>query len=333
MQQNKASYLRNRLRLVFLLVAFACVFAIYRISLGFSSFLQPDPDLTQLYQSNVGQVLDIGQTVEDVTVRINWMYADQNRVTIALSMINDKKRYHPTELILTDKASGADLSLVTGFGTDDVNFLSDSQIPAGHVQNVFSFNTAPILTSPNQLNLHLKLTLEEIPNSYSADLGNTSVYQHEDGTTTTVVQELSLQNRTVGPFIFDFDVPLDERTTIYSEQIVTVANIPITLKDVVITPSQTRITLCFNEPQESEHNWSTLTSIDIQSQSQTISLEPQSQRTVNERGCTVSQYASLLSYTGTVTVNVTELIGFNQRPSGKQIRIEGPWLFTFDLKS
>lgn len=314
------------------LVVFVGAFVVYAASSGLLGFLQFDPDLAQAYQSESGQALDLRQTIEDVTVTLNWSYADQNRVAIAFSVagaVDNEKRHHPTQYTLTN-SSGTQLPLIHGYGTGG-NDMPGLKLPPDQVETIMSFDAESISAPLDLLDLHLELTLEEIPSPHS-DLNSDDfiVYQNEDGTTTTVVNGLSSQSNMVGPFIFDFDVPFHEGKTIYPNQVATAANIPVTLKEMIITPSETKVTLCFNEP-EPGYDWSTLTYIDVQSQNQIISLPPHSQRGMDETGCIINRYGSLQNHTGSATLNITELIGFNQKPSEEQLRLDGPWIFEFEL--
>lgn len=330
--QNKISHLTNKLWLSIVLIVFVGVFIVYAASSGLLSFLQFDADLAQAYQSESGQVLDLRQTIEDVTVTLNWSYADQNRIAIAFSVVSgagNEKLYHPTQYTLTND-SGIYLPLIHGYGTGG-NDIPDLKLPSGQVETILSFDAASISDPLDLLDLHLELTLEEIPSLRSdRNSDDLVVYQNEDNTTTTVVNGLSSQSDMIGPFIFDFEVPFQEGKTIYPNQVATSANIPVTLKELVITPSETKVTLCFNEP-EPGYDWSMLTSMDVQSQNQILSLPPHSQRGMDETGCIINRYGSVQNLTGSATLNITELIGFNQKPSETQLRLDGPWIFEFEL--
>lgn len=331
MWQRRILHSKNKLSLIVAFVVFVGAFVVYAVSSDLSDFLQFDPDLAQAYQSESGQVLELQQTIEDTTVTLNWAYADQNRVAIAFSVAHaedNEKRYHPTQYTLTNN-SGTQLPLIHGYGTGGSD-MPGLKLPLGQVETIMSFDATSISAPLDLLGLHLELILEEIPSPHS-DLNSDDVivYRNEDDTTTIVNRQPS-KNNILGPFIFDFTAPFYEGKIIRPNQVATLANVPITLKEMIITPSETKVTLCFNEP-EVGYDWSTITHIDMQSQNQIISLSPHSQRGMDETGCVINRYGSLQNHTGFATLYITELMGFNQKPSEELLRLDGPWVFELEL--
>ena len=59
----------------------------------------------------------------------------------------------------------------------------------------------------------------------------------------------------VGPFTFDFDLPLSPGHTVEVQQIAETAGVALELKRVLVTPSETRALLCIEAPgDEWEHS-------------------------------------------------------------------------------
>ncbi|QPC80818.1 DUF4179 domain-containing protein [Phototrophicus methaneseepsis] len=106
-----------------------------------------DPGL----QENMVTVLGLSQTVDDMTVTLDWAYADANRIVVGYSVRGDEEisseDWRP-HLRLTD-STGRQYQPVLGFGA---NWLTSQKLTSGAY-----FDALPIENTPESLDLRLSI--------------------------------------------------------------------------------------------------------------------------------------------------------------------------------
>jgi hypothetical protein len=320
----------TRLGWVFLILAFLLVFGgtSWAVSSAVVQLFPVDVGLDHVEQADLVQELNLSQTVDDVTVTLEQAYADANRVVIGLTIKDpDDERYEPRHLTLTD-AAGTVFPWAFGYGVIGGSDIFKVSLPPGEKADIFVFDAAAVTGAPKELDLRLVMELEElvlptdVP-SPSPTLAGPPAEPPEP----MVVELLPMpKGGTVGPFTFDFSVPFIPGRTIEVQQTAEAAGVAVTLQRVVVTPSETRATLCFDPPDAGNKEWHVITPGD----GQDLSGGAVSQLSGTGEEChRVIYLGALASRSGTWTLTVTELVGFDPAGQGEQTRLAGPWVFRF----
>lgn len=283
---------------------------VYAVSPTIRQLLRMDSALNQVEMSGLGQSLHLSQTVEDVTVSLEWAYADENRIAVIYTIHSlDGKQYDLKQITLTDK-DGTNFNLITGMVTTiGAAEFSEATSLLNNGGYILSFDALPVSGMPDTLDLHLEMVLE-----------------------TAAEKEI------VDPIAFDFTTPFHFGIVVEPSQTVTAAGKQLTLEKIVITPSDMTAVICFDKPADGYSDWLPISSIQVKSEETSAYARVGSQSSQDEAGCTTNHYfPSLYSYNGTWVLTVTELVGFNRsytetgEPRLDQLRINGNWLFEFEL--
>lgn len=283
-----------------LLFLFAAV--TYAIGPTIRNLLRLDLGLAQVDSIGLGHSLDLDQTVEGVTVALNWAYADENRIAVAYTIeASGGQQYEPTQFTLVDD-TGRTFPSTVGMGADL------DGLPPGVGEYVFSFDAASITGSPTTLDLSLDLWLKTLDSPSD-----------------------------VGPFFFEFDLPFTPGRVTEPKQSVTANGITITLEKVKLTPSGLSAVICFEGPNK-EYEWLPISHIDVNTGETNMRATVGRQINPNDIDCTTNDYfPSLYNYTGSWTLTVTELVGLKKgyteqgQPEIDQLRIRNKWLFDFQM--
>lgn len=165
-----------------------------------------DPGL----QENMVTPLNLSQTKADVTVTLDWAYADANRIKLAYTVTS------VTEPIVKDWVT-------------DVT-LTDQEIPR-ESQEIFGFASLVDIQ-------------EDAPNIYNVEAN----FELDDITHTESTIDLRL--RVMGIYRFEFSVPFDPGIRIEKQPDVSAAGLNANLEWAIITPSMTRAYICYETPDE-----------------------------------------------------------------------------------
>lgn len=163
-----------------------------------------DPGL----QENMVTPLNLSQTKGDVTVTLEWAYADANRIKLAYtvnSRSQDIVKNWVTQVTLTNREIPRDTQEFFGFAS-----LVDIQQTPTHVYQAEA----------------------------SFDIDNLN----------NVAQMLNLRLRVMGNYRFDFSVPFNPGVRIEKQPDVEVGGIKANIEWAIITPSMTRAYICYETP-------------------------------------------------------------------------------------
>jgi len=297
-------------------------------------FQRHEPGLRHIEQANLVQELNLSQTMDDVTVTLERAYADANRVVVGFTVIGpDGQRYDPGRMTLTD-AKGIVFPPTIGIGVTGQSDMLEVELPSGEGSYVFSFDAAAIQGAPPALHLRLMIELEEFVLPPSApELSPTpdSPPAEPPDSMVMVLEPLPAFGGTiVGPFTFDFSVPFIPGRTVEVQQTVEAAGVAVRLERVVVAPSETRVILCFEPPDGDSKDWVPIITLDT-GNGQDLSGGVRSQLSgTSEEICYRDIYLDALAgQSGTWTLTVTELVGFDLTQPGEQTRLAGPWVFHF----
>ena len=244
--------------------------------------------------ANLKRPLQLSQTVEGIILTLNWAYADESTIIVAYTVHNDEYELKKVELINQD---GVNFLPIVGTGDVVPTLLKGDEY-------VFSFDTSMMPDGLSELDLHLQIELES-----------------------------RQKKEIVGPFTFSFMLPRNFSYSVEPKDITTASGISITLETVLITPSDMIATICFEEPVDSYDNWLPISFIDVETSNTIEKSRAFNQTSLDQDGCTKSHYfPTLYNYSGNWELTITELVGFKMdAESPEQLRLEGPWIFEFNL--
>jgi len=181
------------------------------------------------------------QTNGDMTVTLLSAYADANRLALTLRVEGADLTVRPLNTNLTDE-NGDQINSASGFGPieDQPNGYLLTFVPEDmSLSNVPGFSkTAP-------------LSGERFKGKFTASIGTA------DG------------NGPETAFHFDLDIPVYQALTLTPGQIVTANGIEMRLEKLKVTPSYTRIYLCYSKPDA--HDWTVGSSSTLQIGSSQVS--------------------------------------------------------------
>jgi hypothetical protein len=292
-----------------------------------------------------GQPLNLSQTVDGYTVNLQWAHADASRISIGFTISgHDGVEYtnlHARTYVLTD-ANGNEFPLYQGVG----NFIEN-----GVSGNVYSFDATTLDEAPDLLDLRLEMYIE-----IATAAARTRTPEDPD----------AWFEGPIGPFVFEFSLQTSDSRVIEVHQTVTEADVPVTLERIVISESQTRLVVCFDEPNAVFDDWTPIVQLFINGRNlQDEGISGGAIAPIEGTNCHYNVYDGALgSETGEWRVEVRQLVGMDSSPriedwqiptleavgavfherengltaiempegaweaAGFEQRINGPWVFT-----
>lgn len=332
-EQQRTSPLRRHRKLsirsvallaVILLIGIGSVFAMSTI---LQQFTRHDPGLKAIYEQGLGHEIGLIQAIEDFTVTLEWAYADGNRLILAY-VIQGKQGTQYTNLAsdvytLQVRESGEQIPLYQGMTTaidqngEAIGWGAPPSpiITTNRTLTISTYDLSAIETSGKSA---LDLQLEVAP--YGVTL------QHR---TQMPDDFFSLKESPEGLFTFDFSVDLIDQLRVFDTPLTaTDKGIRVILQHVHVSPSQTRLLVCFIPPDPSRQ-WTAIPHLttsrgEVQGGG---GVEPFMD---GDLACNDYTYqAGMYDYTGQWRLEVTELIGFGSNGGNDQQRIAGSWVFEF----
>jgi hypothetical protein len=260
-----------------------------------------DPGLDHVGQAGLGQDLALSQTVDGVTVTLERGYADANRIAIGLtvrgSYVLGYDLAHATLSDTPDRTFPPNM----GMGVKGQSDVLELELPSGAGAHVLSFDASTVRDAPSTLDLHLVVEVARSP--------------------------MPLSQHVIGPFVFDFSLPLNPGQVVDVQQRVTAASVDIELRQVVVTPSETQVLLCLGAPGDLGTSWSAVSTL----RTETGQADGVWVRSAEE-GCALHGFLPpLYDQPGEWTLTVTELVMHDRAQMGEPTRIAGPWVFRFHV--
>lgn len=329
-RRSRWAQLRPTTRLGWAFLAMALLLAMstmaYAVVPIVSRLFQQEAGLSHIERVGLSQEIDLSLTIDGITVTLERGYADINRIVLGYTIhAADGRRYDPYSIRLSD-ANGAVLLPMIGMGVTGQSDVMEISLPPGEGGFVLSFDAADLQSMPSILDLHLEIELKEFvlplnePDLPPAQ-ENLSAPPVVTVAGTTAMHEGAL----VGPFTFDFGLPLSSGHTIEVQQTVEAAGVALELKRVVVTPSETRALLCIESPGHEWEDWAVVATLGTEAGQAENAWSANS-----EEDCALHSFLPPLDeQEGDWTLTVTEVIEFANEPSGEQMRLSGPWVFRF----
>ncbi len=297
-----------------------------------SRLFQQRTGLKDSGQTRFVQALALAQTMNGVVVTLQQAYADANQIIVGYTITSlNGQRYYPRTQMLSD-ASGSVFSPSLGSGNLRRSDIVGISLPLESGSYVFSFDAALIRGMPSELNLRLIIDLQA-PALPPAVTSSQQILEEP------LVKSLDLNGSAlprfkglyVGPFTFDFSVPFVPGRVVQVQQVVAESGVSMRLDQVVITPSETRATLCFDPPGKERKDWAPIADL-YTSDVHALSARIVRQLDKGVESCHQITYPPIMvNQSGTWTLIVTEVVGFDIVQRGEQRRLSGPWVFRFGV--
>jgi hypothetical protein len=303
--------------------------AVIAMSTVFQQFIGHDPGLQAIYEQGLGHEIGISQTYDGYTVTLEWAYADGNRLTLAYIIQGHSGTLYSNlessiyRLSLRD--TGAEIPFyqgmtaaidengeAVGWGAPPDTVVTFDRVL---VIGTYDLSTIPIGDSP-ALDLHLEVGVHGI------------TWQQR-----TQIPLERMNEMYEGPenlFTFDFSVSLvSEQRVMSTPQTAADQGITATLRQVTISPSQTRVTVCFTPP-DLTRQWTSIPHLTTRAGEVAGGGGVQPLPPVNDETCEAYTYfAGMFDYTGEWRLEISELVGFGSGGGNDQQRIAGSWIFEF----
>lgn len=283
--------------------------------------------LQNVEESNLGEQVNLSQTINGYTVTVQRVYADSNRIVIGYTLDSSQGADLPAEVSLTND-KGTEFPAISGNGTG---------MEAGTAGHVLIFDSTVLQDTPPLLKLHLKMELVDfslgLEPAPTAGLNNSNTAGAKGPSTGKIG---------AGPFNFSLSVPVISARSIEVQQTARAANVDVTLERLIITPSETRAILRWVSPDgkldPTRFTWTPVVSLEegytyANPQPDANNGWANQSRQLGDDRWSATFPAILYNNSGEWTLAVTEIVGTEKSEGGanQQERIAGPWIFHFTL--
>jgi hypothetical protein len=175
---------------------------------------------------DLAERLHLSQTIDGYTVRLERAYADPNELVLVTSLAGPSNSFVASSQLDVVDAQGRTYLAIT-----DANATEST---TGSGASVHAFQVPPGVSGP----LDLTVTVEPLKSEPLHDLSSPPAW-FSLPTEVWPAKEPGL----VGPWVFHLNLPLRSAVFLTPNQTVTAAQVPITLRQVTITPTSIRVRL------------------------------------------------------------------------------------------
>jgi hypothetical protein len=319
---------RAGLILAVLLVFGGTAYALYPVA---GQVFHLFPGWQHVEEAYLAQEVNFSQTLNGVTVTLERVYADANEIVIGYTIKDSSGQlYDIYDLALTD-AAGTVFPRTVGAGmTGQSDVLKGSLLP-GEGAYVLAFDAAVVTDAPEELDLQMVMELVLSPDApgLSPTPSGPLAELPESMVVTAESQPAPGEEAIVGPFTFDFSVPLIPGRVAEVNQTVDAAGVVMTLERVVVTPSETRTYLRFDLPDGAGTHWMPVMMLEApgNKKSQEYFAYPVN---TDSSGYSYGFPVPFYDRPGEWSLTVAELVGTDlTRQPSEDIRLAGPWVFHF----
>ncbi len=242
---------RRRSRGLSLLIVMLLMFGVGTTVFAVVSSQIGDPGLEAARTNNLITDVNQTQTIDGVTVNLEWAYLDAQRLAFGYSITapEDNIYYNTSDLRLYDEANSFTAEGGGGGGGGGVGRES---------QYVTSYNITMADDAPEELALHIDLTLTPMEqmevgiSGFGGGSGGGGGGSLAGGAviaaTAEVTPEIGISQPNIGTFQFAFTLPHYPAITVTPEQTVESNGVAITLKSLNVVPSMTAAEICYTLP-------------------------------------------------------------------------------------
>jgi hypothetical protein len=328
-QRFRFGHLSRRTAIILSILLIVGVGVVLAMSAALRQVIGYDAGLKAIFEQGLGHEIGISQSIEDFTVTLEWAYADGNRLTLAYMIAGHpgtpytNLESHVYSLTLRD--SGEPIPFLQGMSAlmnqnGDIVGLPptppDTILTADRSLIIRTYDLSPIAIGDRST---LDLRLE-------ADAKGVTLQKR---TEMPIEQFNSMYEGPSGHFVFDFSVSLvNEQRIFTTTQTATDQDITITLEQVSVSPSQTRVMICFTPPDPARQ-WTGIPHLttDAGEVPGGGGVKPfmDGDRTCDD----YTYFAGMYDYHGEWQLEISELVGFGSGGGNDQQRIAGSWQFRF----
>lgn len=322
----------------------------YAVAPVLSELWQRTPGGQQVQEAGLAQEIHLSQTINDITVTLERVYADANQVLIGFTAepSDPMPLLRSTRLSLANE-TGTILSgvLATDLSPDDLRAgilvhgdFARAWRPPEKGAGVLAFDAAPIQGTPEELSLRLEMYLQPAiirdssgQFSSSAPPASPTTEGEEQALTpypplrASPEEEHESTSSWVGPFTFEFAVPFIPGHKLDVHQTIEALGASVMLEEVVATPSETRAILSLNVPQAGE-DWVPVAVLEPPTGEPEVGGLP---KRLDEDTWAYQFFHYRGDHAGDWTLTVTELV--NPGQPEEQEHLAGPWVFRFQIPS
>lgn len=332
------------LYIFFLLIAVITVaYTCYRIALdpglqavdnaGLISHLRQVAKPTQFTNLTTQSATSNGlfQSQNGITVTLDWVYADSSRVDFALIIegLNLPEGAQIGDYICEPYVySQEHIGLIRPgiyTGQNDFGVIGSNQEPGTPIMLKFEYQPRSNINSFEMLNLGIDLTIGPCGPKWSAPAGFTGPWSYQTATPPPLI----------GNYHFSVQVPVSKSLFLTPNQTIVIDNVSMRLETLTLSPSFTQIRLCQQilNAESAFEGESDGYNITIQMDDQPpVKLDAFANSIILKNGwCgTLGAAISNLTLPNQVIVRISNYKSVDS--NGNQIYVNGPWIFTINLK-
>jgi hypothetical protein len=303
----------TRLAVAVIAVLTIGVGTVFAINAILQQFISYDAGLNAAFEAGSGIELNQSQTVGNYTVNLRWANADNNRLTIGFTVSGFACT---AEYVVCDigvkvfDQNGREIPMIDG--------RADDSQPARTY--LYNFDLSRLAPNETISAFQLQITPYGMTNE-GADPDQPGLIR---GHTVTLGEPITL----------NFSVPMSGEDRVYTTpQSAADENITLTLRRVTVSPSQTRVAICF-APPTSDRSWTTIPRLTTDGTEVVGGGATDFVSGIGESSgeiCHEHIYnAAMFDYKGNWQLEITELVGFGNSANDQQ-RILGSWFFRFQV--
>lgn len=239
----------------------SCIALLVGLALATTSYAQnmpANPVMDSIREAGLIEDLDMSQTVGDVTVTLDWAYADVQRIELQYTVttagsVTPSSLQPPYSSPQLSDSNGAIFSFASSTAPSS-DSSDELVVNLGYYTQVFRPSE-----QPDEMILDNEyFNVDSLPESLDLELTlNLGDYTVPEG-----LPDAGTQVAAVGPFVFDFTVPLYPATIIEPMQTVDAEGIPVTLEQISVTPANTSVRVCY--PLPDRRDWQPEVSVAIE---------------------------------------------------------------------
>lgn len=288
--------------------------AVLAVSGILQTWIQGDQGLSEAWRSETDIELNQSITQDGLTLTAEWANADWNRLAIGFTLDGlecppryDMRCYADVTAFNED---GAQLQLLVG--------RADESDP-NHLVYLYDYSMAGLDASQAVANVQLQVvpqggwSLGQDPNN-----PNIGRWDHEP---------------LMDAILLNLSIPLSHDVRLMTDPIpASDQGIAMTLRRVVVTPTQTRVAVCF-APPSADRTWTAIPSLTADGAVVAgggADLDVSGVGESNGETCREFPFnAAMYDYDGSWRLEISELVGFGPGGGADQQRIAGSWVFEF----
>lgn len=269
-----------------------------------------------------GQEVHQTQTASGFSVSLNWIYADENRIGLGVTIQGPAgvayNSITPEKDMLTDAAG----NVYPSAGGYSMPYEDGATV------SVRTFNVpAAARPLPPVLNLHLSLSVMAADPAWIARMPTIEPVKvnGQKGITEGPI------GPEAGPFEFTFSARPVPASKVILNQTVEAAGVSLTLKSVSVSQSETQAELCYGRSSPAMREWAPIFHLDVGTPVEMGETGSGSGPIAGTTCRMIHFNLPLAARKGIWTLTVNEIVGFSLDERQPE-RLAGPWIFRFEMK-